>query len=238
MRVCGTRTRGRGGVHYLVCVLAQARVPACDCVREYMHGCVHVHVPECVCACMRVRAHTCVHMLVCVRACACVRSRRCVHANRHTCVRARVHARGARKLKTALGPGKALPLLALRAGARIPRAGKPRRSRNPHTAPTLLCATTAGAAGECPTLACLPRIVELARIRLRVGSGVEAPSFERCRLLTNRAPLCCVHTPTRGHTPRQAPRPVKRRSGAGPDLRDGDSNDLLLQLLDRHAWDR
>ncbi len=111
----------------------------------------------------------------------------------HTCTRA---VRGS--LKPLLALVRALPLLALRAGARIPRAGKPRRSRNPHTAPTLLCTTTAGAAGECPTLACLPRIVELARIRLRVG--VEAPSFERCRLLTNQAPLCCVHTPTRGHT--------------------------------------
>ena len=96
---------------------------------------------------MRVRAYMCVHVRACVRtrarACVCI----CV------CVCARVYARGAREFKPAFGPGIALPLLVLRAGAQIPRAGKAESSRNPHTKPTLptlLRATIGGAGGECP----------------------------------------------------------------------------------------
>ncbi len=62
--------------------------------------------------------------------CVCVRARVRVHVPERVCPRT----------------GVALPRLALRAGAgAIPRAGKAGRSRNPHTEPTLLRATTGGA---------------------------------------------------------------------------------------------
>jgi hypothetical protein len=155
MRVCSTRTRGCGGVHYLVCVLAQARrARASDCVREYMHECVHVHLPECVCACMHVRVHTCVHMLVCVcaRVRLCMFPKMCARERAHACACTRVRARCMRVRARCEGtlnrlwPWYSPASLALRAGAQIPRNGKAGRSRNPHMEPTLLHATTAGAA--------------------------------------------------------------------------------------------
>jgi hypothetical protein len=122
MRVCGADIVAGVGVHTIL----RARMSACMSARMSV--------------CTRTCTSACVHACVCARTCACM----CV------CVCARVYARGARKLKTAFGPGIGLPLLALRAGAQNPRAGKAGRSHSHHTKPTLLRATTGGAGGGCP----------------------------------------------------------------------------------------
>ena len=195
---------------------------------------------QCVSACMCMHAYTCVPCIH-MRACACVRARVCECTFPNVCARGRAHVCACTCVRARCAGAKSrlwpsYSPASFGRPAQIPRAGKPRRSRNPHTEPILLRATTGGAAGESAAMACLPRIVELARVRLGVGSGVEAPSFERRRMLPNRATLCCVHTPTRAHTP-AAIRP-KRPSLRWADLRDGDRSDLLLQVLDRRTWDR
>ncbi len=185
---------------------------------------------SCVRACMSARMSVCTRtcMSASVHACVCTRKRACMCGCMCACTRA---------VRGSLKPPLALVWLSPASfgrPAQTPRAGKPRRSRSPQTEPTLLRATTGGAGGECPTLACLARIVELARIRLLVG--VEAPSSERRRMLPNWATLCCVQTPTRGHTPVATSASSAGRCWA--DLRDGDRSDLLLQVLDRRAWNR
>ena len=163
------------------------------------------------------RAHVRAGACVCSRVCVCTFPNVCARGRAHVCACTCVRARCA-GAKSRLWPSYSPASFGR--PAQIPRAGKPRRSRNPHTEPILLRATTGGAAGESAAMACLPRIVELARVRLGVGSGVEAPSFERRRMLPNRAPLCCVHTSTRGHTPAGTSAPSASRC-AGPTFVTG-----------------
>ena len=144
MRVCGAGIVALVGVRPILraFLLTCVCVHTTACVHEGVHEGVHAHANECVCLCIRVRAH--------VRAGACVCSRVCVCTFPNMCARGRAHVCACTCARALFSPGIALPLLAPRAGTRIPRGGKAGRSRNPHTEPTLLPATTGGAGNECP----------------------------------------------------------------------------------------
>ena len=194
----------------------------------------------CACAGVRARVRVCVPERVCARGRA---HATCARADGHTCVRARVYARSG-----SLKPPLALVWLSPASfgrPAQIPRAGKAGRSRNPHTEPTLLRATTGGAGGKCPKLACLARIVvaclarivELARVRLLVRQRSRGPVLRASPYATKSgAAVLHPHANPWAHTGGHIC--PKRRSLRWADLRDGDRSDLLLQVVDRSAWDR